>query len=209
MIDWPAHRSYLASLPFPKRVNVIKMIHNWQFTKSHIMLFQESDSFVCPMGCGMEETALHHLACPNIPGSDLRSINRWMSHNGTAPPVQLAIISSLKAWITAEPIPNFFGNHLDTLECLLTSLAHSEQSILGWTQAFKGRLSKKWTAAQGLWYDHMQDNHPSPKKFPKTYTGPISMKELVAQLIYYNCNRWQIRWRIHNEAALTSDSAEE
>jgi len=70
-IDWPAHRSYLASLPFPKRVNVIKMVHNWQYTKSCAMFFQESELCVCPMGCRMEETALHHLACPNIPGSDL------------------------------------------------------------------------------------------------------------------------------------------
>ena len=39
MIDCPAHSSYLASLLFPKRVNVIKMIHNWQYTKSRAILF--------------------------------------------------------------------------------------------------------------------------------------------------------------------------
>jgi hypothetical protein len=41
MIDWQAHGSYLTSLPFPKRVNVIKMIHNWQYTKSRTMHFDE------------------------------------------------------------------------------------------------------------------------------------------------------------------------
>jgi hypothetical protein len=39
MIDWQAHGSSLASVSFPKRVNVIKMIHNWQYTKSRAMLF--------------------------------------------------------------------------------------------------------------------------------------------------------------------------
>ena len=71
------------------------------------MLFQDSDSSTCPMGCGNEETALHHLSCPKIPGYDLRFINRWMSHNNTAPPVQLAIITSLKAWTASEPTPFF------------------------------------------------------------------------------------------------------
>jgi len=151
------------------------------------------------MGCGIEETALHHLSCSKIPGSDLRSINRWMSHKNTAPPVQLAIISSLKAWIAADPIPLFLRNDQDTLE-RLTSLAHSEQSILGWNQAFKGRLSKKWTAAQSKWYDHMRHNH-----LPKNYMGSIWMKMLIGQLTFYNLNRWQIR----NKAAHASESAEE
>ena len=168
------------------------------------MLFQDSHSSTCPMGCGNEETALHHLSCPKIPGSDLRSINRWMSHNNTASLVQLAIIISLKAGIASEPNPLFLGNAQDPLESI-TSLAHLEQSILGWNQAFKGRLSKKWTAAQSKWYNHMRHNHHSKTKFPKNYTGPIWMRKLIAQLIFYNLNRWQIR----NEAAHTSESAED
>ena len=43
------------------------------------------------------------------------------------------------------------------------------------------------------------------RKFPKRYTGPIWMKKLVAQLIFYNLNRWQIR----NEAAQATESADE
>ena len=121
-----------------------------------------------------------------------------------APPVQLAIITSLKAWIASEPTPLFFENNQDPLECT-TSLAHSEQSILGWKQAFKGRLSKKWTAAQSMWYDHMHHNQHSKTKFPKYYTGSIWIKKLIAQLIFYNLNRWQIQ----NEAAHASESAEE
>ena len=41
-------------------------------------------------------------------------------------------------------------------------------------------------------HNHMRHNHPSDKKFPKNYTGPIWMKQLIAQLIYYNLNHWQI-----------------
>jgi hypothetical protein len=87
----------------------------------------------------------------------------------------------------------------------ITALAYAEQSLIGWTQAFKGRLSKQWTTAQGLWYDHMRHNLPASQKFPKRYTGPICMKQLFTQLIYYNLNRWQIR----NEAAQATESAEE
>jgi len=43
-----------------------------------------------------------------------------------------------------------------------------------------------------------------PKNFLSD-TGPIWMKKLVAQLIYYNLNRWQIR----NEAAQATESAED
>jgi len=121
-----------------------------------------------------------------------------------SPPIQLEIMSSLKGWISDKPIPPFPGDTTDKLD-RITALAHTEQSLIGWTQAFKGRLSNKWTTAQGLWYDHMRHNLPSSEKFPKRYTGPIWMKKLVAQLIYYNLNRWQIR----NEAAQAAESAEE
>ena len=49
------------------------------------------------------------------------------------------------------------------------------------------------------------DNDGDGAKFPKRYTGPIWMKKLVAQLIFYNLNRWQIR----NEAAQATESADE
>ena len=118
--------------------------------------------------------------------------------------LQLAIITSLKAWINSEPTPSFSGNEQDPLE-RVTSLAHSEQSILGWNQAFKGRISKKWVTAQSMWYDNMRHNQNSKEKFPKNYTGPLWAKKLIAQLIFYNLNRWQIR----NEAAHSSESSEQ
>jgi len=105
--------------------------------------------------------------------------------------------------IASEPTPLISGNDQDPLECT-TSLAHSEQSILGWNQAFKGRISKKWTAAQSMWYDNMRHNQHSKTKLPMSYTRSIWMKKLIVQLIFYNLNRWQIR----NEAAHASESAE-
>eukprot|EP00979_Chaetoceros_neogracilis_P017636 scaffold10260_cov266-Chaetoceros_neogracile.AAC.49 len=51
-----------------------------------------------------------------------------------------------------------------------------------------------------MWYDQMRYNLPTSKTFSKRYTGPIWMKKLTAQL-----NRWQIR----NEAAHTTESAED
>jgi hypothetical protein len=75
---------------------------------------------------------------------------------------------SLKGWISDEPIPQFNGDTSNKLD-RITALAHAEQSLIGWTQAFKGRLSKKWTTAQGIWYDHMRHNLPTSQKFPKRY----------------------------------------
>eukprot|EP00979_Chaetoceros_neogracilis_P000411 scaffold107_cov269-Chaetoceros_neogracile.AAC.3 len=54
-------------------------------------------------------------------------------------------------------------------------------------------------------YDHMRHNLPTSETFPKRCTGPIWMRKLVAQLNYYNINRWQIR----NEAAHATESVEE
>jgi|AntRauTorckE5430_2_1112549.scaffolds.fasta_scaffold07224_3 hypothetical protein len=51
-------------------------------------------------------------------------------------------------------------------------------------------------------YDHMRHNLPTSETFPKRCTGPIW---IVAQLNYYNINRWQIR----NEAAHATESVEE
>jgi hypothetical protein len=126
------------------------------------MLFKETENSSCPMVCGMDETAMHHLGCPSLSASDLRSINRWMSHQNTAPPIQLAIMRSLKAWISDEPIPPFNGDTTDKLD-RITALAHAEQSLIGWTQAFKGRLSKKWTTAGMTICGTIS---PLPKNFP-------------------------------------------
>jgi len=123
-------------------------------------LLHESENSACPMGCGMDEIAMRHLDGTTLPASDLRSINRWMSHQNTAPPIQLAIMCSLKAWISDEPILQFDGDSSDKLD-RITALAHAEQSLIGWTQAFKGRSSMKWTTAQGMWYDHMLHNPQS------------------------------------------------
>jgi len=111
------------------------MIHNWQYTKSRAILFQESENSACPMECGMDEIAMYHLGGTTLPASDLRSINTWMFHQNTAPPIQLAIMCSLKAWISDEPIPQFNGDSSDKLD-RITALAHAEQSLIGWTQNF-------------------------------------------------------------------------
>jgi hypothetical protein len=94
MTDRQTHGSNLASVPFPK-----------QYAKSRAMLFQESENSFCPIGCGMDEIAMHHLGCTTLPASDLRLLNRWMSHKNTDPPIQLAIMRGLKEWILVEPIP--------------------------------------------------------------------------------------------------------
>eukprot|EP00979_Chaetoceros_neogracilis_P017635 scaffold10260_cov266-Chaetoceros_neogracile.AAC.48 len=53
MTDMQTHGSNLASVPFPK-----------QYAKSRAMFFQESENSFCPIGCGMDEIAMHHLAAP-------------------------------------------------------------------------------------------------------------------------------------------------
>jgi hypothetical protein len=82
MTDRQTHGSNLASVPFPK-----------QYAKSRAMLFQESENSFCPIGCGMDEIAMHHLGCTTLPASDLRSLNRWMSHKNIAPPIQIKLSS--------------------------------------------------------------------------------------------------------------------
>jgi hypothetical protein len=100
------------------------MIHNWQYTMSRAMLFQETETSSCPMGCGMDETAMHHLGCTTLPALDHRSINRSMLQQNTAPPIQLAIMRSLKVWISDEPIPQFNGDPSDKLD-RITALGYS------------------------------------------------------------------------------------
>ena len=57
--------------------------------------------------------------------------------------------------------------------------------------------------------EHVVRQHaPQPKlqgKISEEIYGPLWAKKLIAQLIYYNLNRWQIR----NEAAHSSESAEQ
>jgi len=80
-IDWTAHGTYLKTIPFNKKVNVVKMCHDWQFNKHRAAMFEESDDNLCPLICKEEEKKLHHLRCTKQPGAtsitrDLADIKR-------------------------------------------------------------------------------------------------------------------------------------
>jgi len=112
MVDWPNFGAYLASIPFVKQVNVIKMIHNWQYNHSRAMLFEDRESKQCPIGYNEPETALRHLHCNNQSGaqqpkSDLHAIRTWLQQNNTSPPLTLAVMQGTLNWMSRLQPPHF------------------------------------------------------------------------------------------------------
>ena len=185
MVDWHDFGKYLSSLPFVNQVNVIKMCHNWQYNHGRAMLFNERDTHTCPMGCNEPETTLHDLRCPRQPGalrpkSDIHAISSWLRCNSTAPPITLAIMKGMTNWTTSLPPPHFPPSTNNKMEHLINSAAE-EQSIIGWEEVFKGRISSKWSEAQQAWYDLLHRNHCDLEtEFPRNYTGNICAKRLIA-----------------------------
>ena len=212
MVDWPNFGTNLASIPFVKQVNVIKMIHNWQYKHSRAIFLMSQDSTKCPMECNEAETALHHLCCNSQPGtqrpkSDLRDIRTWLRQNNTAPPLTLAVMQGIQNWISSLQPSHFPPSTNDPIERLV-DMATEEQPLIRWEEVFKGRLSTKWAEAQQTWYDSLRHNHCDLETdLPRHYMGKIGSKKIIARLIYYNLNRWQIRNEVAHAIATSEAKA--
>ena len=136
MVDCPNFGTYLASIPFVKQVNGIKMIHNWQYNCSRAMLFEDRDSKKCPMGCNEPETALHHLRCQSQPGtlrpkSDILDIHTWLGRKNIAPPLTLAIIQGTQNWISSLQPPYFPPSTNNQIKHLVNTSTEA-QSLIRW-----------------------------------------------------------------------------
>ena len=115
----------------------------------------------------------------------------------------------IQNWISSIQPLHFPPSTNNPIECLVNIATAEEQSLIGWEEVFKGRLSTKWAEAKQAWYDSLRRNHCDLLEidFPRHYTGKVWSKQIIASLIYYNLNRWQIRNEVAHATATVEAQA--
>ena len=179
LVDWDAiddaQTHYLSgfSLWMSKQVTgfcgVGKMMFKWNMW----------DNSRCP-GCDMEEeTARHLLVCNNV---DMKTefeeatevLEKWMINDETCPDIADCIASAL-----AQHSPTAFE-----LAATPSAVeAAREQDLIGWTNMFEGKISKRWQAQQDSFYKSIE----SQKKSRSWAHG------LVHQLLEFTHRMW-MKW---------------
>ena len=159
-IDWDAMETFMNRQSGTRATNIIKLAHDWQNDNHQNSLFYKDKSSMCPACNLAEETHMHFLSCSD---PILRRVNQraWdglktvMKKWRTSHFVYRAINAIITAVVCDEdPVrPVLPGTPLG----VVVTRAWAEQQSIGWVHLCKGRMSKQWGIAQGLFYGEHPD----------------------------------------------------
>ena len=165
-VDWMGFNGFLSKLDNVRQTNVIKLVHNWINDGHQQDLFSNQLHFTeCPADCGQIETHQHYISCyaPPMLTQNTKcviSLRKQWAKLRTAIPIARALKYIITCVISeTEPLQRRLPASATPFDIMLFQ-AWQEQRLIGWQQLFKGRLSKKWALAQGLYYaDNPETKH--------------------------------------------------
>ena len=186
LVDWDAHLAAIRKLSFSEKRFITKFNFQWLPTGHQQHKVDSAQSTVCP-SCRsheVEETETHLYQCPSrlpLVGKFFNDLQAFHETEHTAPVLQATLFEGLKNEIFDIP-PSFSTYHAHED---LTRL-RQEQTILGWGQLFRGRLSQKWA--------HIQHQFLLTLKVDRHfYTGDIWARKLINLLWTFTRSLWDAR----------------
>ena len=161
-IWWEVQKRLLSKLKFNDRTRITKFVN--QILPSNSKLHQQDKQHPskCP-SCNESETNNHISACNNprrakLRNNMLRTLRKIMEKTATHIQAQEIILQGIKAAIT-HGIEIVDNNQLSFQPSGIIWSALQEQNAIGWTNFYKGRMSKKWEQVQQQHY-----NQTKPKE---------------------------------------------
>jgi hypothetical protein len=152
---WEAQKRSLSKLEDNDRTRINKFVNrilpsNWKLHQQ-----DKQHSSKCP-SCNEIETNQHILACSNprrakLQNNMLRTVRKAMEKNETHIHAQEIILHGIKAAIN-HGIEIVAEEDLYFQPSGIIKLALKEQNAIGWTNFYKGRISKKWEQVQQQHY---------------------------------------------------------
>ena len=149
-----------------------KMMKRWGFRKK--------DN--CPRCRKENETALHVITCQHKTAKEewdveINNFQQWMSHNGTAPAISLAMTYNLRKWRKSGGI---YGHHYQDNRI---KRAIKQQEKIGWDHFLLGRISQQWSEIQAKHY----------KNIGSKKTGERWAEILIKEIWRIHCSIWNGR----------------
>ena len=176
--DENALRRAMTSLPNSRQVWMAKWTSGHYGHSQAMQRWGQRTTDRCPR-CGKPEHSRHLLECAaesakRIWKDELASLASWMTAQGTAPPVQQALLDGIAYW--RSPLwslaPDSSGSNP-------AASAVAEQDQIGWDGLFFGRLAAHWALVQHQYWERRQ-RRKSAKKWAATLSRRI----------------WEIPWKL-------------
>jgi hypothetical protein len=152
-VNWAAHEAAFKSLTRFRRIAVAKLVHGLWNSGSQKILINATVDGTCPC-CRQTEESLDHIyqcSAPSVVENReilLESLRSYMLSIQTPAQVVSSFVAGVDWWLnpmetSTRPVAPSAGS-VRPFDMMLTD-AFVDQTALGWNQAIRGRLSKKWT----------------------------------------------------------------
>ena len=185
-VDWEAHHAALRKLSSAEKRFMTKFNFQWLPTGHQQHKVDPSQSTLCPscQDTDTDETETHLYQCPSritTIGDLFNRLQAFHETEHTCPALQDTLFTALKFEIFGRP-PGFSNHHDNDAVTRL----RQEQTLLGWSQLFRGRLTCKWAEIQQRFLLTLEVDR-------RYFTGDLWARKLINLL--WQCNRtlWDAR----------------
>ena len=154
-VDWPSAQTTFKKNTFNQRVRISKAVNHWLPTMERLHRI-EPDRYPSPL-CNIckkaAETQDHIFQCAHHASRHqqiiaLKRIEKDGKKYGFNTFLIRTFTKDLHTWMHHKPIPEISAKHHPVHK--LVREAYTEQTLLGWRHAMRGRISTKWLQAQHL-----------------------------------------------------------
>ena len=161
-IWWEANKRTLSKLEDNDRTRITKFVNRIVPSNAKLRQQDKQHSSKCP-SCTEAETNNHVSECTNprrtkIRNNMLRTVRKTMEKSETHIQAQEIILHGIKAAVT-QGTDKIDEAKLSFRPSGIIRIALQEQNEIGWTNFYKGRISKKWEQVQQSHYNRIK-----PKK---------------------------------------------
>jgi hypothetical protein len=187
-VDWEAHRLAYVSYKRPQRISISKLAHGLYHTnyEAHKLY---GKAILCPCCGGQPEALIHVFRCQAKSCVDKRIeaqeiLRGALTMAKTPDKLSSSIFHGINSSVREDdpPTPLYRGSVLPGDVALVQ--AFLDQTLLGWDQLLRGRISRKWSAAYMICGVRDKGGHSRPDSWAK---------QLIRALWEYSASLWRHR----------------
>ena len=183
LIDWDANRRAMEDAPVGLRRWTTKHATGMCGVGKFLKIWGREKHDKCPL-CGLPEDAAHVPLCPDQRAAELwddkiTDLDDWLTERSTSPPIQEAILDTLRCWHTGVAPSN------TTPISIVTAVV--AQRRIGPRGLFEGLLAKEWAILQDQHYRSLPKERRSGSRWASL---------LIEQLWIMGFNLWEHRNQI-------------
>jgi len=194
-VDWDAHDIVFRSYSKSKRIGVCKSIHGLWHTGAQKVLFGIDADGKCPCCNSDLETVAHVFQCTEELVKQHRHekfslLEKLLTKSTLSKPIRECFLQGLQWFlefpqtVMPSPLANTRGN-IHPAE-IVARAAYHEQTQIGWSQCFSGRLGRSWGKA-------IHYTTPGNDEVERRKQSDTKVRWLIKLLLKFTLEIWKYR----------------